>query len=254
MLLTFSRRAAAEMTRRVERITAHALRGKAGLTHALTWSGTFHAIGARLLREYAPQIGLDRAFTIHDREDSADLLNLIRHDLGLSKMEKRFPTKGTCLAIYSRAVNAETPLERGARRRLPLVRDVGSAVAAVVRSLCRSQATPECARLRRSAALLGADDGGAVHRRGCRGSLRSCAGGRISGHQPAAGVDPPGAEARMARGSLSWATMPNRSTRSARRRCATSSIFPAISPRAPQSSRWSATIARHSRSLRPRML
>src|SRR3954463_5161589 len=111
MLLTFSRRAAAEMTRRVERITAHALRGKAGLTHALTWSGTFHAIGARLLREYAPQIGLDRAFTIHDREDSADLLNLIRHDLDLSKMEKRFPTKGTCLAIYSRAVNAETPLD-----------------------------------------------------------------------------------------------------------------------------------------------
>src|SRR4051794_35886102 len=110
MLLTFSRRAAAEMTRRVERITAHALRGKAGLTHTLTWSGTFHAIGARLLREYAPQIGLDRAFTIHDREDSADLLNLIRHDLDLSKMEKRFPTKGTCLAIYSRAVNAETPL------------------------------------------------------------------------------------------------------------------------------------------------
>jgi DNA helicase-2/ATP-dependent DNA helicase PcrA len=110
VLLTFSRRAADEMTRRVERITAHVLRGSAGLTHALTWSGTFHAIGARLLREYAPQIGLDRSFTIHDREDSADLLNLIRHDLDLSKMEKRFPTKGTCLAIYSRAVNAEIPL------------------------------------------------------------------------------------------------------------------------------------------------
>ena len=110
MLLTFSRRAADEMTRRVERITAHVLRGGAGLTHALTWSGTFHAIGARLLREYAPQIGLDRSFTIHDREDSADLLNLIRHDLDLSNMEKRFPTKGICLAIYSRAVNAETPL------------------------------------------------------------------------------------------------------------------------------------------------
>ena len=110
MLLTFSRRAAAEMTRRVERILAHVLRGNAGRTHALTWSGTFHAVGARLLREYAPQIGLDRSFTIHDREDSADLLNLIRHDLDLSNMEKRFPTKGTCLAIYSRAVNAETPL------------------------------------------------------------------------------------------------------------------------------------------------
>jgi DNA helicase-2/ATP-dependent DNA helicase PcrA len=112
MLLTFSRRAAAEMSRRVERIAAHVLPEKARLlTDALTWSGTFHAIGARLLREYAEQIGLDRAFTIHDREDSADLVNLIRHDLGYPKTEERFLTKNTCLAIYSRAVNAEAPLD-----------------------------------------------------------------------------------------------------------------------------------------------
>jgi ATP-dependent DNA helicase UvrD/PcrA len=111
LLLTFSRRAAAEMTRRVERITARALKDRAGLLGGLAWSGTFHAIGARLLREYAPAIGLDRAFTIHDREDSADLINLIRHDLGLSKTDRRFPQKNTCVAIYSRAVNAEAPLE-----------------------------------------------------------------------------------------------------------------------------------------------
>jgi DNA helicase-2/ATP-dependent DNA helicase PcrA len=112
MLLTFSRRAAAEMQRRVERITAQVLGRNAGImTDALAWSGTFHAIGARLLREYAPEIGLEAAFTIHDREDSADLMNLVRHDLGFSKMEKRFPMKSTCLAIYSRAVNAETPLD-----------------------------------------------------------------------------------------------------------------------------------------------
>ena len=76
----------------------------------MTWSGTFHAIGARLLRTYADQIGLDRAFTIHDREDSADLINLIRHELGLSKTGSRFPAKHTCLAIYSRVVNAEAAL------------------------------------------------------------------------------------------------------------------------------------------------
>jgi DNA helicase II / ATP-dependent DNA helicase PcrA len=111
MLLTFSRRAAAEMQRRVERIVAQALGPRAGaMTDALAWSGTFHAIGARLLREYALDIGLDQAFTIHDREDSADLMNLVRHDLGFSKTEKRFPMKATCLAIYSRAVNAEAPL------------------------------------------------------------------------------------------------------------------------------------------------
>jgi ATP-dependent DNA helicase UvrD/PcrA len=78
---------------------------------ALTWSGTFHAIGARLLREYAEQIGLDRSFTIHDREDSADLINLMRHDLGFSKAEERFPAKSSCLAIYSRVVNAEATLD-----------------------------------------------------------------------------------------------------------------------------------------------
>ena len=111
LLLTFSRRAAAEMQRRVARITAQVLGAKAGMmTDALSWSGTFHAIGARLLREYALDIGLNSAFTIHDREDSADLLNLVRHDLGFSKKDKRFPMKGTCLSIYSRAVNAEAPL------------------------------------------------------------------------------------------------------------------------------------------------
>ena len=112
LLLTFSRRAAAEMSRRVERIAINVLPDQARLmVDALTWSGTFHAIGARLLREYAEQIGLDRAFTIHDREDSADLMNLVRHDLGFSKTEERFPAKNTCLAIYSRAVNAEVPLD-----------------------------------------------------------------------------------------------------------------------------------------------
>ncbi len=60
-----------------------------------------------MLRDYALDIGLAPEFTIHDREDSADLMNLARHELGLSKTENRFPTKGTCLAIYSRAVNAQ---------------------------------------------------------------------------------------------------------------------------------------------------
>jgi DNA helicase-2/ATP-dependent DNA helicase PcrA len=111
MLLTFSRRAAAEMQRRVERITAEALRANDGrMAQVLPWSGTFHAVGARLLREHALEIGLNLAFTIHDREDSSDLMNLVRHDLGFSKTKKRFPMKSTCLGIYSRTVNAETPL------------------------------------------------------------------------------------------------------------------------------------------------
>ncbi|MPT23544.1 MAG: ATP-dependent helicase, partial [Starkeya sp.] len=120
LLLTFSRRAAAEMARRVERIAAKVLGPEARvLTEGLNWAGTFHGIGARLLRDHALDIGLDPAFTIHDREDSADLINLIRHELGLSRTEKRFPTKGTLLAIYSRAVNAEQKLEEVIGRAFP---------------------------------------------------------------------------------------------------------------------------------------
>ncbi len=109
LLLTFTRRAAAEMTRRVERICAGALRNGAGIAR-VSWSGTFHAIGARLLRQHAHAIGLDPAFTILDREDAADLMNLVRNDLGFSGAKSRFPRKATCLAIYSFAVNRQVPL------------------------------------------------------------------------------------------------------------------------------------------------
>jgi DNA helicase-2/ATP-dependent DNA helicase PcrA len=112
LLLTFSRRAAVETARRVERIAARVSGMSAAvITDALAWSGTFHAVGARFLREFAEEIGLDPNFTIHDREDSADLMNMVRHDLGYSKTENRFPTKGTCLAIYSRVVNAESDIK-----------------------------------------------------------------------------------------------------------------------------------------------
>ena len=69
LLLTFSRRAAEEMARRASGIAPEA---------KFSWSGTFHGMGARLLREYAGRIGLDPSFTIHDREDSGDLMNMMR--------------------------------------------------------------------------------------------------------------------------------------------------------------------------------
>jgi DNA helicase II / ATP-dependent DNA helicase PcrA len=111
MLLTFSRRAAQEMERRVGTVLQQALGlgGKQALP-ALPWSGTFHAIGARLLREYAARIGLEDSFTIHDRGDAEDLMGLVRHEIGLSEARKRFPLKGTCLGIYSRVMNTCDPL------------------------------------------------------------------------------------------------------------------------------------------------
>jgi DNA helicase II / ATP-dependent DNA helicase PcrA len=109
LLLTFTRRAAEEMIRRVKRITAQAL----GTQQVdLPWSGTFHAVGARLLREYARRIGLKPSFTILDRSDAADLMDLVRHDLGLSTKTARFPKKDTCLSIYSFTVSSGKSLER----------------------------------------------------------------------------------------------------------------------------------------------
>jgi DNA helicase II / ATP-dependent DNA helicase PcrA len=111
LLLTFSRRAADEMGRRVSRIVKQAAASNPRLSRAeLPWSGTFHSVGARLLRQYAGRVGLDPAFTIHDREDSADLMNLVRHELGFSAKTKRFPMKGTCLSIYSAVVNTQAEL------------------------------------------------------------------------------------------------------------------------------------------------
>ncbi|MBV9754297.1 MAG: ATP-dependent helicase [Hyphomicrobiales bacterium] len=120
LLMTFSRRAAAEMIRRVERIARRVLADRAqALVGGLNWAGTFHGIGARILREKAAEIGVDPAFTIHDRDDAADLMNIVRHDLGFSRTQERFPLKGTCLAIYSRCVNSEQPIEEVVPQHFP---------------------------------------------------------------------------------------------------------------------------------------
>jgi len=111
LLLTFSRRAAMEMERRAGRILNRVLgMHNERRTPTLAWSGTFHSVGARLLRCYAERIGLHASFTIHDRGDAEDLLAIVRHELGLSATTSRFPTKATCLAVYSRVVNSEAAL------------------------------------------------------------------------------------------------------------------------------------------------
>ena len=111
LLLTFSRRAAEDMVHRAGQILGRVLAPQARQRPPrLPWAGTFHSVGARLLREYAERIGLNESFTIHDRGDSEDLLAIVRHELGLSETKNRFPTKGTCLAIYSRTVNSGVPL------------------------------------------------------------------------------------------------------------------------------------------------
>ncbi len=121
MLATFSRRAAAELGRRVERLLARRLKPEAAAAATPAYAGTFHGLGARLLREYATRLGLDPQFTIHDREDSADLMNWARHEMGVGDAKLRFPTKATCLAIYSRVVNARVELKETLGKWFPWV-------------------------------------------------------------------------------------------------------------------------------------
>jgi len=113
LLLTFTRRASQEMTRRVESILRSATKelGTAPLpAGGLPWSGTFHSIANRLLRRFAHNLGLDPGFSVLDRGDAADILDVVRHEQKLTRTSRRFPKKDTCLAIYSRCVNTERPL------------------------------------------------------------------------------------------------------------------------------------------------
>src|SRR5258706_5253658 len=109
LLLTFTRRAALEMTRRAQRIVGETQRAV-----RLPWSGTFHSIANRLIRKNSQRVGLDENFSVLDRGDAADLMDVVRHELGFSKVEgegaRRFPRKDTCLAIYSHRVNTQGPL------------------------------------------------------------------------------------------------------------------------------------------------
>jgi DNA helicase-2/ATP-dependent DNA helicase PcrA len=128
MMLTFTRRAAEHMIARAQAIVGEVLaeRGKAAdrsVVSRLRWSGTFHSVGNRILRLYAKHLGLNANFTVLDRGDAADLIDVIRHDLGFANKDKRFPRKDVCLAIYTYRVNTRLPLKQTLEETTPWCRD-----------------------------------------------------------------------------------------------------------------------------------
>src|SRR5713226_1054373 len=101
LLLTFTRRAAQEMLRRVEGLLGQRARGVAG--------GTFHSFSNTVLRRYGAPLGLKPNFTILDRSDMEDVLNLIRTRMGLASRDRRFPKKNALAEVISMARGKSHP-------------------------------------------------------------------------------------------------------------------------------------------------
>ena len=111
LLLTFTRRAAQEMLRRVEALT--------GSRGARVHGGTFHATAHRLLRSHGAKAGLAPAFTILDQGDAVDLMGISRAELGFGQRKSRFPRKETLHHVYSRHVNTEIAIRDILRDEFP---------------------------------------------------------------------------------------------------------------------------------------
>jgi DNA helicase-2/ATP-dependent DNA helicase PcrA len=102
LLLTFTRKAAAEMLRRAAGLLDGRCEQVAG--------GTFHSFANLVLRRHGRALGLESAFTILDRSDAEDVVGLLRARMGLDKKDKRFPRKQTIAEMFSMAVNKSRPL------------------------------------------------------------------------------------------------------------------------------------------------
>jgi DNA helicase-2/ATP-dependent DNA helicase PcrA len=103
LLLTFTRKAAQEMMRRASSILDDRCSKVAG--------GTFHSFANFILRKYALALRLHPNYSIVDRSDAEDIINIIRANLNLNKKERRFPRKGTLMNLISKSVNTSRDIE-----------------------------------------------------------------------------------------------------------------------------------------------
>ncbi|HXI71602.1 MAG TPA: ATP-dependent helicase, partial [Verrucomicrobiae bacterium] len=103
LLLTFTNKAAGEMMRRIGDLLGHELRA--------LWGGTFHSIGARVLRTHADVIGYQKDFTILDRDDAQDLIKACMADAQIDKKDKHFPKPAVLNEIFSLTANTHLTTE-----------------------------------------------------------------------------------------------------------------------------------------------
>ena len=103
LLMTFTRKASAEMLRRAATLVGSRAEQVEG--------GTFHSFANITLRRYAQLLGYQNNFTILDQGDSEDVINFLRGQMGLDAKSRRFPRKRTLGSIISASVNRVTPVK-----------------------------------------------------------------------------------------------------------------------------------------------
>ncbi|MHA3703867.1 ATP-dependent helicase [Jatrophihabitans sp. YIM 134969] len=129
LLLTFTRRAAAEMLAR-----AAATCGDPSAARRV-WGGTFHAVAHRVITEFADVLGLPEV-SVLDPGDVADLLDLLRDDHGLTATggSTRMPRAAALADVYSRAVNTGRPVRTVLDTDFPWISAHADAVTALLRA------------------------------------------------------------------------------------------------------------------------
>jgi DNA helicase-2/ATP-dependent DNA helicase PcrA len=138
LLLTFTRRAAAEMLGRAARDRRQK-----------PWGGTFHSVAHRVVAANAAALGLPGDFAVIDPADAADLLDLVREEQGLARAGRRTPRKGLLLDLYSRSVNTGRPLSETVAETAPWAADLVGPIVGVIKAYVARK---------RSRALLDFDD------------------------------------------------------------------------------------------------
>jgi DNA helicase-2/ATP-dependent DNA helicase PcrA len=130
LLLTFTRRAARQMTDR-----SHARLARIGHRSGRVAGGTFHSVAHRTLRQHASRLGLPEGFSVLDPADAGDVMDVVRDETVQSlPNSRRFPRKGTLLDLYSRAVDTSTPIGEVVNAMTPWASDLVEPIGAVCKA------------------------------------------------------------------------------------------------------------------------
>ena len=125
LLVTFTNKAAREMVGRVRDLT--------NVETGRLWGGTFHSVGARVLRRHGAVLGFTDSFSILDESDQRDLIRLCITDVGVAVERRRFPSPKVLGSLISLHVNSRMELVDLVAERFPRFLDWEEEIAAVCR-------------------------------------------------------------------------------------------------------------------------